>query len=54
MLQEFPPVDYASAAAIGIAAAVAALMASGQMPAQVPGQMPRARRSSVLRARGDE
>jgi len=42
---EFPVVDYASAAAIGIAAAVAALVASGQMPGQqmtgpMTGQMP--------------
>ncbi|CAE7195352.1 Slbp [Symbiodinium microadriaticum] len=38
--QDFPPVDYASAAAIGIAVAMATLMGSGQMPSQAPGQMP--------------
>ena len=32
--------DYASAAAIGIAVAMATLMGSGQMPSQAPGQMP--------------
>ena len=38
--QDFPPVDYASAAAIGIAVAMATLMGSGQMSSQAPGQMP--------------